>query len=800
MSLSAAHQGYEYQDLLVACRLVDMLLGNVLHAYVDKKLVLDDRFDDLTTVDITGNRERVQFKHTDNDDRPLSLRTFTSDERGLRLDLLIATMLADRSGPGSEANTLTFRILLRDQAPSDPNLTAVLTPLRCDPGPFVPTMHTLRLGFNAVALWNQSVPGPDSVFKQPFGFLFTSNASLTFTDLEWVCKHLVVEVGAPPASGDLTAPDIAERLLLTRVRGEVGAESFPNTERSAVDVAAAMISTTRAARQGRLVVTVEELLRRAQLRSDYGAVSRAHPVDQALEVLRPSTVRQLVEAATEVANTGGSLIVVGPPGHGKSWVCHQLLNALSNDGWLTAEHYCFLGDADGERLERVLAEAVFGSLVGRLAETDPRLVIDQRPRFSADEDTLIGCLRRSLELEPNRKIALVVDGIDHITRIRARSGTAFDPSQSLAETLSLLGIPSKAVVIILSQPGSYLKPLEEAGAKIVKLPGLDEHELKILAARLNVIPSDELKPSPGETPLIEEAGEIVEFLNALAERSAGNALYATYLCRETLRRRDIYIDPATAIRNLPPFDGTLKNYYDHIYHSLGAEAGWVADVIALIDFAVSRAEFREIRPDAAHHVDGALAVLEPVLIERATQGGVRVYHESFARYLLGTFQNDEAALRALLERIADWLDRKGFFTDQRAFHSLLSILSNAEHDVQVVNLVNRTFVIRAIAAGFPSSAINANLATAIRSATRLGNWPAVVRYVELSRAVESFQSERFDSMLVTFTDVPASLVGADTLAAHLVYDDRLVMPASAGLQMCAAVDALGATAPWRAVH
>src|SRR5690348_13552309 len=33
------------------------------------------------------------------------------------------------------------------------------------------------------------------------------------------------------------------------------------------------------------------------------------------------------------------------------------------------------------------------------------------------------------------------------------------------------------------------------------------------------------------------------------------------------------------------FDGTLKSYYEHLYRGLGAEAGWVADVIALVNFA-----------------------------------------------------------------------------------------------------------------------------------------------------------------------------------------------------------------------
>jgi len=797
MSLRAAHQGYEYQDLLVAYRFVDVLLGSMVETHVDLKLVADDRFDDLTTIDREGNRERVQFKHTESPDRPLSLRTFTSEDRSLRLDRLIASMLNDRAGPGHNAKEIVFRIVLRDQAPIDPNLLAVLMPLRNAPGPFIPTMRTIRFGFNADALWkhrgNESAEGIDRSFE----FLF-AESELSFADLEWACKHLLVEIGAPPMSGDLTAPDIAEQLLLTRMRVDVGAETFPNEGRTAIDVSAAMLSAARAARQGRLDVTALELLRITQLRSDFGAVSRAHPVDSSLEVLRQSTVRNLVDDATEQASVGGHLLVIGPPGQGKSWICHQLLKSLSDEGWLTAEHYCYLGDADGERLERVLAEGVFGSLVGRLASADPRLVTDIRPRFGADEDALVSCLRRSLDLEPGRRIALVIDGIDHITRVRTRGVGEFDPSRSLGEALASLSLPPNTVVIVLSQPGTHLQPIVDAGGKLVTVPGLDHHELKLLAAQFNIVPRENGDIRTGITPLIDEVTSINEFLSALAIRSAGNVLYATYLCRETLRLGDSQIDPTTTVQSLPDFDGTLKNYYDHLYQSLGTEAGWVADILALVDFGLTRAELREIRPDAAHRVDNALDLLAPALMERATQGGIRVYHESFSRYLRKPFQDNQMAYKALLELIARWLDSKGFFVDSRAFRSLVTILSEATLDTQVVNLVGRDFVTKAVEAGFPSSGIIANLATAIGSATHLGNWPAVVGYVELARVAETLQNERFDSTMVSFADVQAAMLSADTLANRLIDGERLVVPPRAGLQMCAAVDALGATAPWRA--
>jgi hypothetical protein len=242
----------------------------------------------------------------------------------------------------------------------------------------------------------------------------------------------------------------------------------------------------------------------------------------------------------------------------------------------------------------------------------------------------------------------------------------------------------------------------------------------------------------------------------------------------------------------------LKNYYDHLCNSLDAAAGWVADVIALVGFSLTRAELRQIRPDAAHRVDAALTLLAPVLVERATQGGVRVYHESFARYLRGALDREGTALRALLEHIGAWLEGKGLFVDPRSFRSLLSILAESGNDQRVIDLIDRAFVAKAVAAGFPSSTIAANLAVGVGSAARLGDWAIVVRCVELARAAQMYEYERFDSLLVSFVDVPVKLIGSDTLATRLVDDDRLVMPARSGLQMCASVDRFGAAAPWRA--
>ena len=789
--LTAAHIGYEYQDLLVAVRLVDVLLGTVSDVVVDEKLVEDDRFDDLTCTDSEQHRVRFQFKHTENDDRPLTLATFTNDGRGLRLDKLISCMLADRSGPGRSAPSTTFRLVLRDRAPNDARLLDVLVPATPDPGPFVQHLETSRLQFDSDALW-AAIDDEDGVFSSVRAEL----PDLTRTDLGWFCQQLTIELDSPPASLDLTRPGIAEEVLLRRVRADVGAESFPNTARHATDVAAAFVSAARAARQGRAHITPEELLRRSQLRSDFGAVTRSNPVDRRTQIPRPATVDVLLDAATTAATEGGCLVVTGPPGQGKSWTCHQLLERMDHEGWLIAEHYCFLGDADGEKLERVLTEHLLGSLLGHLAQADPALVDGQRPRYSADEDSLVNCVRRAIELQAGRPVALVVDGLDHITRVRAPGRQGFDPSLSVAETLASLDLPVGAVLIVLTQPGSHLAPLEALSPTEHTIAGLAPDELRQLAQRHSLIGSDGPTQQDATTPLLEDEATIDDFLEALLDRSMGNALYATYLCREALRSGADIADLASALRRFPHFDGSLENYYTHLQQSLAGDAGWVSEVIAVAGFPISRPELREIMPGLGHRVDPALEVLAPVLVERAAQGGIRIYHESFARFLRQGLLDAPSSLAEQVARLSDWLDSKGLFADTRAFRYLLPLLAEAELHDRVIDLVGLDFVTESIAAMFPASAIKANLAVAIRSAATRSLWPIVVRYVELSRAAESYEYERYESILVDFADVHIALLGATVVADRMLHDGRTAIPGRAGIQMCAAIDAAGGVAPW----
>lgn len=203
-SLTPAHRGYEYQDLLVACRLVDMMLDTVTEAHVYIKLVKDDRFDDLTVRDASGRWERSQFKHTDAGDSPLKLKTFTTDDRGLQLDQLVAAAIAYRDGPGAGMASVQFRVVMRGGPPADAKLAAALTAASPDPGPFLAGMATTRLRFDIDVLWPEAGHADPNAATDAFAFLRTGKVNRA--DLVWLCDRMVIEIGAPAMSMDLSRP------------------------------------------------------------------------------------------------------------------------------------------------------------------------------------------------------------------------------------------------------------------------------------------------------------------------------------------------------------------------------------------------------------------------------------------------------------------------------------------------------------------------------------------------------------------------------------------------------------------
>ena len=191
--------------------------------------------------------------------------------------------------------------MLRDQKPTDSSFKAVLRANAYDPGPLFKGLDTTRFFFDAEELWHQMHrtrnAEPDRV-NAVADVLRRNCPDLSFADLAWVCGRLVIEVCAPSMSSDLTAPGGTERLLLARVQGDIGAGSFPNRRRQPVDVAAAMIDTAEATRNGTLArISRDEILRKMPIDQRLWCRFPRPPVDSDLEGRWSETLTPQVTAS-----------------------------------------------------------------------------------------------------------------------------------------------------------------------------------------------------------------------------------------------------------------------------------------------------------------------------------------------------------------------------------------------------------------------------------------------------------------------------------------------------------------------
>src|SRR5690606_29630090 len=189
-------------------------------------------------------------------------------------------------------------------------------------------------------------------------------------------------------------------------------------------------------------------------------------------------------------------------------------------------------------------------------------------------------------------------------------------------------------------------------------------------------------------------------------------------------------DRLSRLRDVPASAQDLDDYYAYLLDGLTADQRLAVSLLAVCDFAVSADELREIFPHAALVLPAALAAVAPIVTQQPGIGGLKIHHESFSRFIRRK-ADDEAWMTKVRAAAADWLARRGFFTDARAFRHLPELLADLDRDDDLAALIGPDFLSRAIAGLQPPTAITHVLTLAARRSAARGDWPTLVRCVEL---------------------------------------------------------------------
>jgi hypothetical protein len=747
-----------YQDLVTAYFMAQALIDK-FDLRVDKKQFEGDIFDDLH---LFGSR-RIQLKSSLMSSDPFTLEDLSTRRRNTRIDELLFAAKEDHFASAE------YRLSATWQRPQDARLQEVLT--IADGEPSFDGTPTVLFKLE-----------PDALKLGGATQLARHLSAYTEEEIAEFCKRFRLELECPKASLDLASPGPLEAILFDTLRRRIGVGMFPNEDLQVVDTAANLINFATFARAGQRIVKPSDTIQRLRLRTDYGRIAQQFPVNTSVLVQRSS----VQDALTEFAATNGKCVVVGEPGAGKSWLLTQLTDRINQTQGVAIRHYCYLEPTDRDVQRRVTSRVMFGNLMAELLDLRPDLSTGSAPRYAASAEAFESLLSHT---DDNDHIYIVVDGIDHISRVFHQSPSLAAEDIDVVQQLALLKLPPHVHLIVGSQPGPHLSPLQSPN-NLFALPQWQTGDVEILAEKMGLFA---LLASTGHED------QSANVLQQIAQRSEGNPLYATFTVREVVTRatRGEAVDISSLIDQIPYRMGDLGRYYDYLFARITEhQAVSVAETLALLDFGVSQSDLKEIYPAEAHRLSGALPVLSPILEQASAQGGFRIYHESFRRFVIEKLVDQGASISSRLGPVCSWLEQKGFLSDSRAYRFLLPTLRRADRDQEILDRLPPQFIQDSLSHGHPSAAIALNLLVGAEVAARTQNWQILARINELQRANSTYGSERLGDVAL-YGSAFAALRGAESLNERLLFDGRPTFDREAGLLLCDVCDRAGVVPPWR---
>ncbi|MBT3328305.1 MAG: hypothetical protein HN396_18940, partial [Gemmatimonadales bacterium] len=448
---------------------------------------------------------------------------------------------------------------------------------------------------------------------------------------------------------------------------------------------------------------------------------------------------------------------------------------------------CYISPDDENVQVRITSDVMYGNIIEDLTTQEPSLVGAKEMRFAATASELQALLRSASQSRPDRLTVVIVDGLDHISRV-AREATSVTRAQTtIIEDLASLDWPDGTCLVVGSQPGEHLTALVGPGVESVEMPPLQRHELEVMSGRLGL---DAAAATVGD--------DLNTLRTLLTERSEGNALYATMLIKGGVAASHRGVTPVDFLSGTPEVQGDLNRYYGHLYGRLSSGGRQIADLLGAIDFAITEEDLRSIvGVFTARAIPNALEELAPLLITVAGKGGIRIFHESFRRYVIERDPDPKQTMRQLLGPIIAWLTGAGFFESGRSFRFLPSCLARANRLDELFSIVSPNFVSDAIAHCHSRPEIERNLEFASSVAAASQRFPELVRLTQLKRAAYTCFEEHM-LKVEPYWEAHLALYGAASTAARLAPDGVPTVGRNEGLRLCSLVADKGGNAPWSA--
>lgn len=717
MSLNSAHEGYNYQDLITSYFILKELLeGNWDSIFtIDKKNTsygVPDRFDDLVITNGT-KIQRKQIKYSnDSTSKTLEKDDLANDSGyGLAIYKLYETWCDLRT------IQTEFRLCLAWNEPVDDNICRVLYPKNVSTS--FDDHATKVFQINLDNLWEIN---PENFNRWNNLKKYVKESTVDRNLFNEFCNDLIIEVNFPKASLEFDNPNDLE-IILIRQAEKLGIGQYPNDDVYIPDFLVRLAELAGKCRSASKEIAVKEILNVLRIKTNFGEIEQKFQIDPNKNVVSDSVNQKFL---TQIIQNKKNLLI-GEPGAGKSWFLTNFIEYLESKNIAVIRHYCFTSIEDDLSEQRVLSDVFFGNLIASITKKNPNIK-------NVKENLLASNLKELniLLSQVKNSLVIVIDGLDHIERTLRASSSLSQVKTRIINYISQIQINPNITIVLGSQLVTETQDLIDKNGFIkIDLPSWEIEDIKKLMVKFNV--ND-----------IQLDHELLSTL--LSCKSQGNPLYLTYILKTI---GSISHVSKEIIDNLPPYDFNLHSYYEHLSSQL--ESNTTSEILACLDFNVTRAELKEIIP-IKHHFNKEINILSPVISENSSRGGIRLYHDSFRRFNIEKLKNI-ADLNDIYELIISWLLKQGFFTNAKSYRNLLSYLFKVKKYKEIVEYADKNFLNNSLFHGQSESAIKNNIEKFVSTAGILQDWSLFIYINELNRTISSTNSEDNHSQFIENFDL-----------------------------------------------
>lgn len=730
------HQGYSYQDLLAAFLISENLHRRDFKIAIELKESTDDAFDDIVFI-ADGKKTKIQVKHSAAN-AALNKSSFHNSSSDLNLDKLAKSLKA-----GIDAD---YVITTNRKVTTDP---------------------FFKEGKNS------------KIFR-------LKCKSYSVTDLsrhKKFLQKLAIEASLPEASFDLSKPGSLEKELLGSLRSHVGIGYYPNNQVSERDVAGRLIllaSQLRGSKKHEFV-TREDIFKNLNLNVEYGHIAQDFPfISTEYRLYR----NELVDKLKSLVLKNKYVVLEGPPGSGKSHIFDDLHSQVSSKKIIAARHFCYLEPTDKFAQERIVAETLYGNFLHQLQKAEPEIAEGLRPYFAATKINVEKFLEKLSVI--GKGAILMVDGLDHLSRVVAQNKLSPDLVSNFVSELLDLKLPKGSSIFIASQPGNEIKEVIAAkGAKVALVPSWNEKMIE-----------EFIKKHTERLPVERQISLTAETVSLFTQKTEGNALYLTYVLNEILSSGNEKNVPAF-LETLPQLSSDLNNYYKYLTHDSDESDFAVIQTLALLDFSVSTDELKEMFPPIQRKaLQRTISKIQPILKPGVVHGGLRIYHESFRRFVIEQGHKNKQKDSDLYSHITEWLKKNGFYASQRAYRYLIPYLIRSDKYQEVYFLLKEDFVAQSLYFFHSIESTTNNLNKIAELSAREQRWDIYCKDVELRRALHTYTWERQESVEDVYHQSVLDVLGAEIFCERMLFDGKPVFSKTGGILLCQMVQHKGGNPPW----